>query len=159
LPQDLENSITLSDGLTLKYQVVYVEAFRRSCLVVAVFDGENLRMNLVATDISMKPEMVLRYYRARFQQEHLLRDAKQNTGFGDCQSRDEQSLNFHANAVLTTVNLARINAPTDQPFSLTSVKRNRLIAQNIFRQLNIEPNLLENPDFIRKILKIGCIAA
>ena len=159
MPQDLENSITLSDGLTLKYQVVHVEIFRRSCLVVAVFDGENLRMNLVSTDTNMKPETVLPYYQARFQQEHLFRDAKQNTGFGDCQSRDEQSLNFHANAALTAVNLARINTTIYKHFSLASVKRNRFIALNIFRQLNIEPNLLENPDFLRKILKIGCIAA
>jgi hypothetical protein len=158
-PQDLENSITLSEGLTLKYQVVYVESFKRSCLVVAVFHGEKLRMNLVSTDTSMKPEMVLRYYQARFQQEHLFRDAKQYTGFGDCQSRAEQSLNFDANATLTAVNLARINAPTDQPFSMASLKRNRFIALSIFKQLSIEPNLLKNPDFIRKILKIGCIAA
>jgi hypothetical protein len=38
------------------------------------------------TDTSMKPEMVLRYYQVRFQQEHLFRDAKQYTGFGNCQS-------------------------------------------------------------------------
>jgi len=162
LPQDLENSIILSDGLTLKCQVAYVKSFRRSCLVVAVFQGEKLRMNLVSTDTNMKPETVLRYYQARFQQEHLFRDAKQNTGFGDCQSRDEQSLNFYANATLTAVNIARIDAPTDQPFSLISLKRenlNRFIAQNIFRYFKLEPNLLENPDFLRKILKIGCIAA
>jgi len=65
LPQDLENTIALSNGLTLKYQVAYVKSFRRSCLVVAVFQGENLRMNLVSTN--MKPETVLRYYQARFQ--------------------------------------------------------------------------------------------
>jgi hypothetical protein len=45
LPQDLENTIALSNGLTLKYQVIYAESFVRSCLVVAVFHGENLRMN------------------------------------------------------------------------------------------------------------------
>jgi hypothetical protein len=79
--------------------------------------------------------------------------AKQYTGFGDCQSIDEQSLNFYANATLTAVNFARINAPTDQLFSLISLKRenlNRLNAQNIFWYFKLEPNLIENSDFLSK---------
>lgn len=162
LPQNLENSVILSDGVVLKYQVVYVETFKRLCLVVAVFEGEHLRMNLVNTDTSMKPEEVLRFYQARFQQELLFRDAKQHTGLGECQSRDEKRLNFHANAALTAVNLARMEADTIQPFSLYSQKRenlNRFIAQRIFRHFKLNPELLENPDFIRKILKIGTITA
>ena len=160
LPNQLENSIHLSHDVTLKYQVVYVETFKRLCLVVAVFEGEYLRMNLVNTDTSMKPEEVLRFYQARFQQELLFRDAKQHTGLGECLSRDEERLNFHANAALTAVNLARMETDTNQPFSLYSQKRenlNRFVAQRIFRHFKINPNLLENPDFIRKILKIGCI--
>lgn len=162
MPQNLENSRSLSDEITLKYQVVYVETFKRLCLVVAVFDGEKLRMNLVSTDTSMKPEEVLRFYQARFQLEFLFRDAKQHTGLGECQSRDEKSLNFHANAALTAVNLARIHASSNQPFSLASTKRkhlNHFIAEKIFRHFKIEPKQLENPDFIRKILNIGVISA
>lgn len=160
LPQNLENSVALSCGATLKYQVVYVETFKCLCLVVAVFEGEHLLMNLVNTDTSMKPEEVLHFYQSRFQQELLFRDAKQQTGLGECQSRDEKRLNFHANAALTAVNLARIETHTDKPFSLYSQKRenlNRFIAQKIFRHFKISTDLLENPDFIRKILKIGCI--
>jgi hypothetical protein len=162
LSHQLENTLALSDEIILKYQVVYVETFKRLCLVVAVFEGEKLRMNLVTTDTEMKPEQVLQYYQVRFQHELLFRDAKQHTGLGDCGSRDEKSLNFHANASLTAVNLARLNEPTNQPFSLVSLKRenlNRFIALNIFRHFKIEPKLLENPEFIRKVLKIGCIAA
>jgi len=161
-PKIWKTALSYSDGVVLKYQVVYVETFKRLCLVVAVFEGEHLRMNLVNTDTSMKPEEVLRFYQARFQQELLFRDAKQHTGLGECQSRDEKRLNFHAHAALTAVNLARMEADTIQPFSLYSRKRenlNRFIAQRIFRHFKLNPELFENPDFIRKILKIGTITA
>lgn len=162
LPDQLEHSCPITDKILLKYQVVYVEAFKRLCLVVAVFDGEKLRMNLVSTHLSMKPEEVLRFYQARFQQELLFRDAKQHTGLGECQARNEKSLNFHANAALTAVNLARLEQPTSEPFSLSSIKRhnlNRLVAKSIFRHFKIEPKLLENPEVINKILNIGVIRA
>lgn len=111
-------------------------------LVVCVFQGNKLRMNLVSTDTSMSPEDVLRFYQASFQQELLFRNAKQNTGLGHCQSRDEKSLNFHANAALTAVTLARMNENSKEPFSLYSQKRenlNRLITLNIFQHYNIDP--------------------
>jgi hypothetical protein len=98
----------------------------------------------------MMPETVLRYNQVRFQQKHLFRDPKQHTGFGDCQSRDVQSLNFHANATLTAVNISRVNAPTHPPFSMAFFIRNRFMAQNIFRYFKIEPNLIENPYILSK---------
>ncbi len=50
---------------------------------------------------------IVRYYRSRFQIEFLYRDAKQHTGLNDCQARSKNKLDFHFNAALTAVNLAK----------------------------------------------------
>ena len=75
-------------------------------------------------------------------------------------TRDQKSLNFHANAALTAVNFARLAADSKQPFSIYSQKRenlNQLIAKNIFQHFKINPEILINDEFRKNILKIGCI--
>jgi hypothetical protein len=47
------------------------------------------------------------FYKARFQIEFIFRDAKQFTGLLDCQSCDADKLDFHFNASLTALNLAK----------------------------------------------------
>lgn len=160
LADNLANMITLSEGIVLKYQDLYVETFRQQCMVVSVFHNNKLVMYLVSTDNEMPAEEVFRFYHARFQHEILFRDAKQHTGLGECQSRDQKSLDFHANAALTAVSFARLAADSKQPFSIYSQKRenlNQLIAKNIFQHFKINPEILINDDFRKNILKIGCI--
>jgi len=50
---------------------------------------------------------VLDYYRTRFQFEFCFRDSKQHAGITNCQSTDFRKLNFHFNASLAAVNLAK----------------------------------------------------
>ena len=66
--------------------------------------------------IIRKNSCVTAYYKLRFQIEFLFRDAKQFTGLPvcvhrtgrcDCQARDQKRLDFHFNASLTTLNLAK----------------------------------------------------
>ncbi|MBK3518269.1 transposase [Carboxylicivirga marina] len=52
---------------------------------------------------------ILKYYQSRFQIEFLYGDGKQHVGLNDCQARGENKLNFHFNASLTAINLAKIS--------------------------------------------------
>ena len=51
---------------------------------------------------------VVEYYRTRFQIEFCFRDAKQNTWLCDCQARDLDKLDFHFNASLCSLNVAKV---------------------------------------------------
>ena len=64
-------------------------------------------MVLASTDVALDGHKLVAYYIARFQIEFLFRDSKQFTGLADCQSRAETVLDFHFNAALATLNLAR----------------------------------------------------
>ena len=56
---------------------------------------------------SMDGREVLDYYRTRFQLEFCFRDGKQHAGITNCQSTDFRKLDFHFNASLAAVNLAK----------------------------------------------------
>ncbi|MDR2057774.1 MAG: transposase [Dysgonamonadaceae bacterium] len=55
----------------------------------------------------MGGKKIVEYYRSRFQIEFIYRDAKQHCGLADCRARSKNRLDFHFNAALTTVNLAK----------------------------------------------------
>jgi hypothetical protein len=83
---------------------------------------------------------VYRYDKARFQREFLFRDAKQFTGLGDCQARSKATWQFHFDASLTAVTMAKLavrQQRDDQatPFSMASVKRRYFHAHLIERIL------------------------
>jgi hypothetical protein len=70
---------------------------------------------------------IVSYYRYRFQIEFLYRDAKQHWGLEDCQARSQNKLNFHFNAALTVVNLAKMHwldtrNSASEPFSIANFK-------------------------------------
>ena len=62
---------------------------------------------LASTDLDLDGRKLVEFYGARFQIEFLFRDSKQFTGLTDCQARAEAALDFHFNAALATLNLAR----------------------------------------------------
>jgi len=62
---------------------------------------------LFSTDTGLSALQIHTGYTARFQIEFIFRDAKGFTGLGDCQSRDAQRLNFHFNASLLALNVAK----------------------------------------------------
>jgi hypothetical protein len=61
-----------------------------------------------STDLEMKAEKTVSYYRSRFQIGFLYWDAKQYCGLTNCQARSENKPGFHFNAALTAVNIAKI---------------------------------------------------
>ena len=62
---------------------------------------------LFSTDLNQSPEEILKFYRLRFQIEFIFWDAKQFTGFSDCQARNEKAIDFHLNASLMALNVAK----------------------------------------------------
>lgn len=127
-----------NDGdVTLYSCVLNHISFTRNLKVVVLLkkqEGETpCYVILFSTDESLDAWQVYRYYKARFQIEFLFRDAKQFTGLADCQARDQARLDFHFNASLTTLNLAKsecLNAQKKDGVRRFSMGRVKLLAFN-----------------------------
>ena len=120
-----------------------------------------------STDIKMCAQKIVRYYRSRFQIEFLYRDAKQYSGLTHCQARSENKLNFHFNAALTAVNLAKVewlntkNEDNSQ-FSISDYKtmyNNELLLKTFIERFGINPNTKKNKNIIDELRNWGKIAA
>lgn len=120
---------TDDDHIVLYHQVLnHVQLKRNLQGVVVVNTQLNRYAVLFSTDVDLEPLRLYRYYKARFQIEFLFRDAKPFTGLSDCQARSKAKLDFHFNASLSAVNLAKLEARqqrshTEQSFSMASLKR------------------------------------
>jgi hypothetical protein len=151
--------------------VVYSRAFKRDIkLAVAIFfkDGKEVARKLYfSTDLEQGGEKIVRYYRSRFQIEFLYRDAKQFTGLASCQARGENKLDFHFNAALTAVNLAKQdwlsnNNDNPKPFSMADYKtlyNNTLMLERFMCMFAINPNTAKNQKIVKELLDYGKIAA
>jgi hypothetical protein len=112
---------------------------------------------LFSTDLELDPFELYQAYRARFQIEFIFRDAKQFTGLNDSQARDKQKLDFHFNATLTALNLAKWDAyqqrDTAVPFvfSMVTYKRRKLnlhLLQRFIRNLDLdETSIKSHPNY------------
>ena len=151
--------------------VVNSKALKRDVkLAVAIFfkDGKEVARKLYfSTDLEQDGLQVVRYYRSRFQIEFLYRDAKQFTGLTTCQARSKSKLDFHFNASLTAVNLAKhdwlSNAKgTREPFSMSDYKtlcNNILMLERFMCRFAINPNTAKNQKIVKELLDYGKIAA
>jgi IS4 transposase len=101
----------LEPHLDLYTLVVWHVSLKRQIRIAALVDtrkpGKTGMALLFSTDIELDAERILAYYKARFQIEFIFRDAKQFTGLCDAQTRQPQSLDFHFNAALSALNLAK----------------------------------------------------
>jgi len=165
-------SLDLSSGdIKIYSAVVYSKAFKRDIkLAVAVFikdEKEVARKLYFSTDLNQGGEKIVRYYRSRFQIEFLYRDAKQFTGLTNCQARSENKLDFHFNAALTAVNLAKqewLSNKTEifKPFSMADYKtmyNNTLMLDRFMCVFAINPNTPKNQKIVKELLDYGKIAA
>ena len=105
---------------------------------------------------------------ARFQIEFLFRDSKQFTGLTDCQSRAEKVLDFHFNAALATLNLARaeeLRSPdrsSPHVFSMASWKQrhfNEQLLDVFIENLALDPTWVKNHPSYEELRTYGAIAA
>ena len=151
--------------------VVYCKAFKRKirlALVVFQKNGkEAIRKLYFSTDLNLTASQVFKYYRSRFRIEFIYRDAKQYTGLCHCQGRSAEKLDFHWNAALTTVNLAKIQHHRDQnhaneKLSMANCKtiyNNTLLIERFIVVFGINPNATFNQKKIKELLEFGKIAA
>jgi hypothetical protein len=125
----LEKVDTEDDHIVLYHQLLnHVQFQCNLCVVVVVDTPRNRRAVLFSTDVALDALTLYRYDKARFQIEFLCRDAKQFTGLTDCQARSQAKLDFHFNASLTAVSLAKLEArqqsgQASSSCSMASLKR------------------------------------
>lgn len=141
--------------------VVNSVGFKRNIRLVYVLNLRNKKKPgyalLFSTDTELDAKTIYRYYKARFQIEFIFRDAKQFTGLSDCQARRQESLDFHFNASLTALNLAKVDAyfsfhyGLDTPFSMATQKMvyfNEHLLEKVFSILDLDLSSIKyNPDF------------
>ena len=93
---------------------VWVVSMKRKVRLAYIRDCRNPeRVGLAllfSTDINLDASEILCFYKSRFQIEFIFRDAKQFTGLADCQARNLTKLDFHFNASLMALNLAKFDA-------------------------------------------------
>jgi IS4 transposase len=164
--------IETQEGIDIYSLVLNHVSLKRNVKVVVLLDLRNEDKKryaiLFSTDTQLDAKRLVRYYKARFQIEFIFRDAKQFTGLCDCQARGQKRLDFHFNAALTTLNLAKLEhlqAQSDTrptPFSMASIKAcyfNTFFLQKIFSMLDIDLNLIKKSPLYQKLRDYGKIAA
>ena len=141
---------------------------RLACISELQTNGKTKNILLFSTDINLPAEQILEYYQARFQIEFIFRDPKQFTGLSDCQSLNSQRLDFHFNASLIALNLAKYEAYNRHlsanpfVFSMASYKRrefNRHLLYTFISKLDLDPNLILNHPNLPSVLSYGTLAA
>lgn len=153
--------------------VVYAKALKRKVKVAYLsFLKEGKPTGkyqiLFSTDTELSGEWIFRYYKARFQIEFLFRDAKQFTGLSHCQARSEPKLNFHYNAALTTVSLAKaahylsLDLKERESFSMREIKNlylNKMVLDRFIANFGLDPDIEKNKQSIENCLRFGNRAA
>jgi hypothetical protein len=166
----------LEAGLDLYTLVVWHVSLKRQIRIAAVVDtrkpGKTGYALLFSTDVDLDAEQILDYYKARFQIEFIFRDAKQFTGLCDAQTRQPQTLDFHFNASLSALNLAKYedqlrstkdnSTPSSSTFSMASYKRvalNDHLLERFISMLDLNPTLIKSHPNYENLRSYGIIAA
>lgn len=117
-----------------------------------------------STDLGLPAWMIVKYYCLRYQQEFLIRDAKQFTGLADCQGRSANKIDYHLNASLTAVNVAKVEQGVcaDEPFSMADAKvlhHNQLLLDRFISILPEGVEVNKNNPKVQQLYRFGCKAA
>ena len=154
--------------IVLSHQGLNHVQFQGNLRVVRVVDTQHNRWAvLFRTDVDLDALTIYRYSKARFQIEVLFRDAKQFTGLCACQARSHAKLDFHFNASLTAVTLAKLearqhNADTVSAFSRASLKRrafNQHLLDRICAHFAKGHSLEKSSPEYEALCNYGCITA
>ena len=137
--------------LTIYTQKLFAVNLDRVLKVVLLLNIKTNKYVLLAcTDTELDARLIAKYYQLRFQIEFIFRDAKQFMGLNDCQARDENKLDFHFNASLSAVNIARQAIQQDEIYnkSMNNFMRyqyNQKFADTIYYKLsqNVEFDLIQ----------------
>ena len=100
--------------------------------------------------------------------EFIFRDAKQFTGLTDCQARSSQKLDFHFNASLTALNMAKWEQYQQRDiwepfvFSMASYKRRKLnqhLLERFIRNLELDETSVKRHPNYQTLCDYGLIAS
>lgn len=162
----------VSPNVTLYTAVVWSINLKRKIRVVYLLNRHSpehtCKALLFSTDIELEPIALYEAYRARFQIEFIFREAKQFTGLSDCQARDKRKLDFHFNASLTALNLAKWDAhqhhTTAEPFvfSMASYKRRKLnhhLLERFIHNLDLDETLIKSHPNYQNLCDYGALVS
>lgn len=157
---------------TVYSAIVHSKSLKRNIRLVHVTytsdKGKRTRKLYFCTDTQMDALEILDCYQSRFQIEFLYRDGKQHTGLTDSQARSENKLNFHFNAALTAINIAKVehwlSTPREvrKPFSMADIKtmnHNRLLLQRFIDVFGVHAYAARNRNHVNELIYYGTIAA
>ena len=149
--------------------IVYCMALKQLVRILYLQDKQTRRYEIfLCTDTLINPELIIKYYRLRFQIEFLIRDAKQHCGLEECQARSENKLYVHFNMALSAVSVAKaatwLSVPKERrdAFSMRNIKLmyyNKIITQRIFSNLALDLNCKKIKRLYYQCLDIGQSAA
>ena len=161
-----------NDGKKAYEGKVYAIALKRlvKCVIVhtTTKTGKIKIETFFSTDQNMEGDQLWKTYKLRFQIEFLYRDGKQHMGLTHCQARSKEKIDFHVNASLTAVSLAKTvdqilqKDEKEKPFSLASIKIkafNQFYLNRIFMELGISPETHINSKQYQLVQEWGVIAA
>jgi hypothetical protein len=186
-PRKYDGKVILSELLRLKFvreiepevrmytQEVWHVSLKRKIRIVVLVNLEKRNKPsmaiLFSTDTELDPDKILLYYKSRFQIEFIFRDAKQFTGLCDCQSRQQARLDFHFNASLTALNLAKLDMQQSQaidsstvlPLSLSMATYRRKVQNSYFLELfismlGLDQTLIKSHPNYEKLLHHGSMS-
>jgi len=153
---------------TLYCAIVNCKAFERNIKLVIMVNSKGKYQLYFSDDLELDGNLIYLYYHNRFQIEFLYRDGKQHTGLNDCQARNENKLNFHFNASLTSINIAKIahwlSIEKEQrgAFSMADIKtvnHNILLLERFIEVFAVDADSLKNTDTLKELIYFGKIAA
>ena len=110
---------------------------------------------------------ILDCYRSRFHIEFLHRDGKHNTVLTDSQARSKYKLNFHFNAGLAAINIAKVEHWLSLPkekhksFSIADIKtmnHNRLLLKRFIDLFGVNAYYAKNHNLVNELIYYGAIA-
>lgn len=149
--------------------IVYCLALKQLVRIVYLQDKHAKRHEIfLCTDTLIKPKLIIKYYRLRFQIEFLIRDAKQHCGLEECQTRSENKLYFHFNMALSAVSVAKaavwlsLSKEKREAFSMRNIKLmyyNKIMTERIFSNLALDLNCKKIKRLYHQCLDIGRLAA
>jgi Transposase DDE domain len=186
-PRKYDGKVVLSDLRRLRFvreiepevrmytQEVWHVSLKRKIRIVVLVNLEKRNKPsmavLFSTDTDLDSDKILSYYKSRFQIEFIFRDAKQFTGLCDCQSRQQARLDFHFNASLTALNLAKLDMQQSQaidsstvlPLSLSMATYRRKVQNSYFLELfismlGLDQTLIKSHPSYEKLLQHGSMS-
>ena len=107
-------------------QKLYTVNFDCILGVILLLNTKTNRYVLLAfTDVELDARLITQYYQLRFQIEFISRDAKQFMGLNDCQTRDENKLDYHQHSTLFNASLTAVN------IALKAIQRDEIYNKSI----------------------------